>query len=110
MVGIGDSSANDDPFVIEHNDGTGSDLFGGDVLDLDLLASAPAPFKDLDADMGGTEATVPPAAQPAPPAEDPNDSQTDPIGRMRRLKSLHAEGLITDDEFQQKRAQILKDV
>jgi len=30
--------------------------------------------------------------------------------RMRKLKVLHDEGLITDDEFQAKRAEILKEM
>lgn len=108
MVGIMDTSVGDEEaFVIEHNDGTGSDLFADDVLELDSVA--PAPVRDLDLDfVDGPEAA--PAA-PAAPAADVNDAtQGDPIERMRQLKSLHAEGLITDAEFQAKRAEILKGV
>lgn len=53
-----------------------------------------------------------PAATPAPKA-DPGESQTgggDMVERMRRLKSLHAEGLITDAEFERKRAKILEEI
>lgn len=106
MVGIMDTPPDEDPFVIEHNDGSGSDLFADDALDLDV---APVHVRDLDLDVaGGTGATTSASARPA--AADPNDSQIDPLERMRRLKSLHAEGLITDEEFEQKRAQVLKDV
>jgi predicted component of type VI protein secretion system len=51
--------------------------------------------------------------RPTPPAPDQN-SQTatavDPMERMRKLKVLHDEGLITDAEFQAKRAEILKEM
>jgi hypothetical protein len=59
-------------------------------------ASPPAPRR----------AAPQPASAPAPapaPAEDPTD-------RLRRLKGLHDEGLITDEEFKAKRAQILSEV
>ena len=57
-----------------------------------------------------------PAAKPAPVAkpavQDPGESQSggDATARLRRLKSLHAEGLITDEEFERKRAKILEDI
>jgi TPP-dependent pyruvate/acetoin dehydrogenase alpha subunit len=55
-------------------------------------------------------APVAPAPAPAPAADPNESSQTDPVERMRRLKSLLSEGLISEAEFEQKRAQILKDV
>jgi len=115
MVGIMDGGGADDEFVIEHNDGTGSDLFADDALVLDSVAdSAPdsAPVRDLDLDFVDAPVAAPVAPAPAPaPAADPNESsQTDPVERMRRLKSLLSEGLISEAEFEQKRAQILKDV
>jgi predicted component of type VI protein secretion system len=59
-----------------------------------------------------------PAAKPAStpkPGPGPGDSQTqtqggDPLERLRRLKSMHAEGLITDAEFERKRAKILEEI
>jgi predicted component of type VI protein secretion system len=56
-----------------------------------------------------------PAAKPAPVAKaatDPGESQSggDAIERLRRLKSLHAEGLITEEEFERKRAKILEEI
>jgi hypothetical protein len=126
MVGIMDSMPDDsEEFIIEHNDGTGSDLLADGPLELDQLAPAPAPVKDLDLDFANEAAsqstTAPPQApapqapaRPAPqapaspPAADPNASgAVDPLERMRQLKSLHAEGLITDEEFRAKRAEIL---
>lgn len=113
MVGIMDSVPGDDEeFVIEHNDGTGSDLFADDVLDLDVAAPAKTAPRNLDFEFGDTAPPPQPQRQASAPAPDPNDASDggDPVERMRRLKSLHAEGLITDDEFQQKRAEILKGV
>jgi hypothetical protein len=110
-----------DEFIIEHNDGTGSDLLAQDPLELDDLAPVGA-VKDLDFDFAAEtpapQATAPsagagagaraPAAAPPPDASD--SGAFDPIERMRQLKSLHAEGLITDEEFQAKRAEILERV
>ncbi len=117
MVGIDSASADDDDeFIIEHDEDTGSDLFGDGPLELDTGAPAGS-VRDLDLafdaeDPGPAAAapTAPPAPAPAPPQDSNDSTQTDPLERMRRLKSLHAEGLITDAEFEQKRAQILKDV
>lgn len=104
MVGIMDSGADEGEFVIEHNDGSGSGLFAEDPLELEEIAPA-APVKDLDFDFAQNTAP-PPAGTP-----DAGDSgPIDPVERMRQLKSLHAEGLITDEEFQTKRAEILKGV
>lgn len=120
MVGIMDSTPGEgEEFIIEHNDGTGSDLFADAALDLDRVAEA-APVRDLDLDFADAvpaaqSKTAPPAqapkaaAAPAPKAAAPA-GPTDPIERMRQLKALHAEGLITDEEFQVKRAEILKKV
>ena len=122
MVGIMDMPSEDaDEFIIEHNDGTGSDLFSKDELELDQVAPAGGGVKDLDlafADESGSAqsataapqraAAAAPAAAPAAPAAKP--APIDPIERMRQLKNLHAEGLITDQEFQAKRAEILNKV
>jgi predicted component of type VI protein secretion system len=58
-------------------------------------------------------APAPRARKPQPPAPDPNSQSApgvDPMERLRKLKMLHDEGLITDEEFQTKRAQILKEM
>ena len=120
LVGMdsGPAAEEEGEFIIEHNDGTGSDLFGDGPLELDPGAPS-GPVKDLDMDFAfaapergpaTAETTARPAPAPAPPQDSNENTQTDPLERMRRLKSLHAEGLITDAEFEQKRAQILKDV
>jgi hypothetical protein len=49
---------------------------------------------------------VPKAASPSPGAAPPR-----PAGaRLRELEQLRAEGLVTDDEYRHKRAEILKDL
>jgi hypothetical protein len=56
---------------------------------------------------------APKAAKPRPPAPvpDPNaQSGSDVLARMQNLRALHEAGLITDAEFQAKRAEILKEV
>lgn len=106
MVGTDASASDDDEFIIEHDEVTGSDLFGDGPLELDTDTPASA-VKDLDLAFGTAD---PAPAAAAPPADSNESTQTDPLERMRRLKSLHAEGLITDSEFAEKRAQILKDV
>ena len=42
----------------------------------------------------------PPAAAPAPPAEDP-------IEQLEKLGQLHAQGILTDEEFAAQKAKIL---
>jgi pSer/pThr/pTyr-binding forkhead associated (FHA) protein len=53
-----------------------------------------------------------PTAPKAAPAAAPGTTSPgeDPMARMRKLKILHEEGLITDEEFQTKRAQILSEM
>lgn len=70
-------------------------------------APAPKPAKPRPS------APAPQAAKPRPsaPAPDPNaQSGSDVLARMQNLKALHDAGLITDAEFQTKRAEILKQV
>ena len=70
---------------------------------------APAP----PASKPQPRASAPRARKPQPPAPDPNSQSApgvDPMERLRKLKMLHDEGLITDEEFQNKRAQILKEM
>jgi pSer/pThr/pTyr-binding forkhead associated (FHA) protein len=72
-------------------------------------APAPAPR----ARKPQAPAPAPRARKPQAPAPDPNSQSApgvDPMERLRKLKMLHDEGLITDEEFQTKRAQILKEM
>ncbi len=134
MLGLADTAPPSDEFVIEPERASGGQAFlvGGDANqefqmrelgdsldqieleigdDLELLdlADPPSPSKPSPETSPVSHARQPaPACRPdrAPtpaPAEDPTD-------RLRKLKGLHDEGLITDAEFQAKRAQILKEM
>jgi pSer/pThr/pTyr-binding forkhead associated (FHA) protein len=74
---------------------------------------APAPHAPKPASRPQTppsRAAAPASRAPAP-APDPNaQSGSDVLGRMQNLKALHDAGLITDAEFEAKRAEILKEV
>ncbi len=49
---------------------------------------------------------APPVAAPAPIAGPADDV----MSRLKKLADLHAAGLITDEEFQQKKAQLLEEL
>jgi len=58
-------------------------------------------------------ANAPPLGEPFSEAAEPNPATApaiDPVERLRKLKGLHDEGLITDEEFQTKRAEILREM
>jgi hypothetical protein len=80
--------------------------FGGDLddgFDLDAHDEKPAPppvAAARPAAPARRAATAPPPAATAAPAEDPT-------ALLRKLKTLHDEGLITEDEYKTKRAEIL---
>ncbi len=135
-----DSKAFADEFVIEPERGSGEVAFavGGDQGDnqfqmRELDDSLNEMNFDLDEDgsMGFEEpvepppATIPlsidlePADAPAPTAAETQSGTTvsgdtqsgvDPTERLRKLKLLHDEGLITEEEFQAKRSQILSEM
>ncbi len=68
---------------------------------------------DLDAELDLMGPDEPSVAEPRPPAPAPDDNAqtgSDILARMQNLKALHDAGLITDAEFQAKRAEILKEV
>jgi hypothetical protein len=108
LLGLDDSLAgDDDEFVIERGERDG----GVADLDLGLDTLEPARPREplalaLDDDLGLDRAGGPRAAEPRVAAP----AAGDPIERMRRLKSLHAEGLISDAEFERKRAEILEEI
>jgi hypothetical protein len=73
----------------------------------------------------------PPGSSPPPPPDDGEDweeeeeerrrsraekiqqrqlSETDPVQRLNKLKELYEAGLITDEEYQAKRAEILDEI
>ena len=74
------------------------------------VAKSAPPAAARPAAKSAPEAKAAPVAKPA--AKDPGESQSggDAVERLRRLKGLHAEGLITDEEFERKRAKILEEI
>ena len=67
-----------------------------DWLVLDVVAS-PAPTERARHEAVAPERSAPPAAEKAPTAEE----------RLLRLKRLHGQGLITDEEYSRKRKEII---
>ena len=134
VLGLGDTAESfADQFVIEPERGSGEVAFvvgedGGNEFQMRELDDS---LNDMDFDMGDDALSLdgpvdpPPATRPltidlepadaAPAAAGtpaPGDTQSgaDPMERMRKLKVLRDEGLITEDEFQAKRAQILSEM
>ncbi|MCC9596954.1 MULTISPECIES: SHOCT domain-containing protein [unclassified Rubrivivax] len=80
-------------------------------------AAAPAPRAATTAPAAAAPvapaaagAAVPPAAAPAPAPQRPRDAgfYEDQEQRLRTLKRLHDNGLITDEEYRQKRYEVLQ--
>jgi predicted component of type VI protein secretion system len=140
MLGLADTAPPSDEFVIEPQRSEGGQAFmvGGDSHDefqmrelgdsldqielemddsLELMDLVDSPSQSEPSPPAPRQSQPSPPAprqsQPSPPAPDRN-AQTappaDPIERLRKLKGLHEEGLIPDEEFQAKRAQILKEM
>jgi predicted component of type VI protein secretion system len=136
MIGMMDTQQADEPFVIEPDRSSGGNAFvlGSDAEDelqmqaldeslddigLELSDSVESPVLDLDAELDLMDPVEPPVAKPQRPAPKPvpapapdRNAQTgsDLMERMQKLKALHDAGLITDAEFQTKRAEILSEV
>jgi hypothetical protein len=120
MLGLADTAPPSEEFVIEPERASGEQAFMAGVEKHEEFQ-----MRELDdgldqIDLGfddGLELVDPVdaarASEPAVLAPDPN-AQTapggDPTERLRKLKVLHDEGLITDEEFQNKRAEILKEM
>jgi predicted component of type VI protein secretion system len=137
ILGMSDTqSADDEPFVVRPQrsarerarmgatgggpeprslDAEFGDALGAASLELedgiDLVDPAPAEERDP---VTGEFITPPERPQTAPararPAKAPAENELDPVQRMKKLKSLHESGLISDQEFAFKRAAILEDV
>jgi predicted component of type VI protein secretion system len=76
-------------------------------------ARPPRAAKPAQAAKPPQAAPSPRAAKRPPPAPDQNGqtgSGADPMERLRKLKMMHDEGLITDDEFQATRTKILNEM
>jgi predicted component of type VI protein secretion system len=131
MIGMTDDTQQaDEPFVIQPDQSSGGQAFvlGNDAEDalqieapeenfddfsLELGEGLGGPVLDLDAELDLLDAGEPPVAEPRPPAPAPDsDAQpgSDLMARMQKLKALHDAELITDAEFQAKRAEILSEV
>ncbi len=99
--------------LVDAPGGDALDLGAGPDLDLvDPVAPAPpVPAPSRPAAPPAARPTAPVAgaasAPPAAAADPAGATGGDPMERMRRLKVLHEEGLITDAEFQAKRSEIL---
>jgi len=111
MLGMADSlPAEDEDFVIERGSRDHDEVA---EVELDLVAPPPKELPALefeDDDLGLGSGPSASATASASTTQSETQSGGDPIERMRRLKSLHAEGLITDAEFERKRAQILDNI
>jgi len=131
MIGMMDDTQQaDEPFVIQPDQSSGGQAFvlghdaendlqletpeeSPDDFSLDLGESVGGPVLDLDAELDLRDPAESPAAKPRPPAPapDPNaQTGSDLMARMQKLKALHDAELISDAEFQAKRAEILKEV
>jgi hypothetical protein len=122
MLGLVDTAPPKEDFVVVPQRSAGSKAFvaGGkeerdfqvreldeslDKIELDLDGGAGLDLVDL--------ANAPPLGASFSQAAEPNRAAApavDPVERLRKLKGLHDEGLITDEEFQTKRAEILKEM
>ncbi len=58
--------------------------------------------RDAEAAAGGA-----PAYQGSQPAEQPTPSQTDVIQQLKDLAELHAQGVLTDEEFAVQKSKLL---
>lgn len=69
-------------------------------------------LEPADAPAAAAPGPATPAAstQSGSTASGDSQSDADPMERLRKLKLLHEEGLITEDEFQAKRSQILSEM
>jgi hypothetical protein len=62
--------------------------------------------KNVNAYAQAAQASTPPPPPP-PPAPEPAASQEDVIAQLERLGALHAQGILTDDEFAAQKAKLL---
>lgn len=120
MLGLADTTAPGDEFVIEPELSSGEQAFvaGSDEFEQFQMRELDESLDQMDVGFDDSlelfdVVDPPPASKPPPPALDPN-AQTAPVGdpteRLRKLKTLHDEGLITDAEFQAKRTDILNEM
>jgi pSer/pThr/pTyr-binding forkhead associated (FHA) protein len=120
MLGLADTAPPSDEFVIEPERSSGEQAFTagreghGEFQVRELDDSLDGMDLNFDDNLELVDLVdAPQASEPLSATPDCN-AQTapgvDPTERLRKLKGLHDEGLITDEEFQTKRAQILKEM
>jgi hypothetical protein len=120
MLGLADTAPPADDFVVEPERATGEQAFmvGADSFDEFQLREFDDGLDQIDLDLGDALELDDPVdsvepSEPQPLRADPNSQSApgaDPTERLRKIKLLHDEGLITDEEFQAKRSQILKEM
>jgi pSer/pThr/pTyr-binding forkhead associated (FHA) protein len=129
MIGMMDDTQQaDEPFVIQPDQSSGGQAFvlendaendpqkgaadqNFDDFSLEVGESVGGSVLDLDAELDLMDPAEPPVTEPRSPASDPNaQTGSDLMARMQKLKALRDAGLITDTEFQAKRAEILSEV
>ena len=109
MLGLSDTAPPSGQFVIEPERSAGGQAFlaSGDGYEEFQLRELDDSIELVDL-VDSPHPTEP--ISPAPVRRARTASAGDPTNRLRKLKKLHDEGLITDGEFQAKRAQILKEM
>lgn len=82
-----------------------------DGLPLTDASDIPPPPETQPLELDLEPPAPPPPPQPPPqPAAPARKAGGDPTERLRKLKVLHEEGLISDEEFEEKRGQILAEM
>lgn len=127
MLGLGDTAPPEEDFVVEPERSSGENAFvaGPEGESEFQMMELEDSLNDMELDLGddglgGGDLPPPPETRPldldpgapASPARAPGSGATagggvDPMERLRTLKQMRDEGLITDEEFEAKRAEIL---
>jgi len=121
MLGLSDTAPPDEDFVIEPERGSGGQAFvvGDEVQQGFQMRELEDSLNDMQFEMDDAldltdtadDTPPPPETRPLDPNLDPVPAPAppadDPTTRLRKLKALLDEGLISENEFQAKRAAIL---
>jgi hypothetical protein len=124
MLGLSDTAPPDEEFVIEPERGSGGQAFvvGDEVQQGFQMRELEDSLNDMQFEMDDAldltdtadDIPPPPETRPLDPNRDPVPAPApaappadDPTTRLRKLKALLDEGLISEEEFGAKRAAIL---
>jgi hypothetical protein len=116
MLGLADTAPPSERFVIEPERSSGEHAFavGGEDYEDHQMRELDDGLDQVEIEFADglelLDPVDPPPASQAPPSKAPTSKGADPTQRLRKLKMLHDEGLITDEEFHSKRSQILKEM